>query len=108
MRTLLPALGLLLTATPAAAEPYLALRTGLKCSSCHTNLTGGGNRNAYGGIFAQTQLPLKPGTVVSKNLTDFLLIGWDLRVEASGTFKASTPTRDTPILTKSPVVSALR
>jgi len=91
MRTLLLPLGLLLVTTPAAAEPYLALRTGLKCSSCHTNLTGGGNRNAFGAIFAQTQLPMKTGTVVSKNLTDFLMIGWDLRVEASGTFKESTP-----------------
>lgn len=91
MRTLLLPLGLLVATTPAAAEPYLALRTGLKCSSCHTNLTGGGNRNTYGGIFSQTQLPMKPGTVVSKNVTDFLQIGWDLRVEASGTFKASTP-----------------
>jgi hypothetical protein len=91
MRTLPLSLGLLLAATPAVAEPYLALRTGLKCSSCHTNLTGGGNRNAFGGIFAQTQLPMKAGAVVNRNLTDFLQIGADLRVEASGTFEASTP-----------------
>jgi hypothetical protein len=91
MRTLLLAGGLLLAVTPAAAEPYLALRTGLKCSSCHTNVTGGGNRNAFGGIFAQTQLPMKPGSVVSRSLADFLQIGWDLRVEGSGTFKSSDP-----------------
>jgi hypothetical protein len=91
MRTLLLFGGLLLAVTPAAAEPYLALRTGLKCSSCHTNVTGGGNRNAFGGIYAQTQLPMRPGTVVSKNLTDFLQIGWDLRVEGSGTFESSSP-----------------
>jgi len=83
--------GLVVVAAPAAAEPYLALRTGLKCSSCHTNLTGGGNRNAFGGIYAQTQLPMKPGTVVSRNLTDFLQFGADLRVEGSGTFDESTP-----------------
>jgi len=91
MRTLLLFGGLLLAVTPVAAEPYLALRTGRKCSSCHTNITGGGNRNAFGGIYAQTQLPMRPGTVVSKNLTDFLQIGWDLRVEGSGTFKTSNP-----------------
>lgn len=91
MRTLPLLGGLLLAATPAAAEPYLALRTGLKCSACHTNLTGGGNRNAFGGIFAQTQLPMKPGAVVSRSLTDFLQIGWDLRMEGSGTFKTSNP-----------------
>ena len=83
--------GLLLAAAPAAAEPYLALRTGLKCSSCHTNLTGGGNRNAFGGIYAQTQLPMRPGTVVSRSLAEFLQVGADLRVEASGTFAESTP-----------------
>ena len=91
MRTLLLFGGLLLAVTPAAAEPYLALRTGLKCSSCHTNVSGGGNRNTFGAIYAQTQLPMKPGSVVSKNLTDFLQIGWDLRMEASGTFKTSDP-----------------
>lgn len=91
MRLLLPALILLAAVRPAAAEPYLALRTGLKCSACHTNVTGGGNRTQYGGIYAQTQVPLKPGTVVSKALTDFLQIGWDLRVEASGTVTESTP-----------------
>jgi hypothetical protein len=74
-----------------AAEPYLAVRTGLKCSACHTNVTGGGNRSDFGNIFAQTQLPLRTGTVVSKAVADFLRIGWDLRGEASGTFSRSTP-----------------
>lgn len=91
MRALL-SLGLLaVLAAPAAAEPYLALRTGLKCSACHTNVTGGGNRNAFGGIYAQTQLPMKTGTVVPRTIADFLQVGWDLRVEASGTFGESTP-----------------
>jgi hypothetical protein len=91
MRTLLVVAGLTMAAAPADAEPYLALRTGLKCSACHTNRTGGGNRNTFGAIFAQTQLPWKPGTFVSKNLTNFLQIGWDLRVAGSGTFRSSTP-----------------
>jgi len=83
---------LLMTAAPAVAEPYLSVRTGLKCSQCHTNVTGGGNRTAYGAIFAQTQLPMRPaGAVVSKTLGDFLSVGWDLRLDGSGTFKASTP-----------------
>jgi hypothetical protein len=91
MRIALVLAGLLVVAAPAAAEPYLALRTGLKCSSCHTNGTGGGNRNAFGGIYAQTQLPMRSGTVVSRNLTEFLQFGADLRVEGSGTFDESTP-----------------
>jgi hypothetical protein len=91
MRIALLLPGCLLVAAPAAAEPYLALRTGLKCSSCHTNVTGGGNRNAFGGIYAQTQLPMRPGTVISRSLVEFLQIGADLRVEGSGTFEESTP-----------------
>lgn len=78
--------------TPAVAEPYLSVRTGLKCSQCHTNVTGGGNRTDYGAIFAQTQLPMRPaGAIVRKTLSDFLSIGWDLRLDGSGTFKAATP-----------------
>ncbi len=75
----------------AAREPYLALRTGLKCSACHTNVTGGGNRTRFGNIYAQTALPRQGGTVLSKALTDYLSIGWDLRAEASATFRESTP-----------------
>ncbi|MDH3496850.1 MAG: hypothetical protein OER21_08815 [Gemmatimonadota bacterium] len=82
----------LVVAAPAAAEPYLAVRTGLKCSQCHTNATGGGNRTDFGSIYAQTQLPMRPaGSVVSKALADVLRVGADLRFEAAGTFKASTP-----------------
>lgn len=83
---------LLAAAAPVAAEPYLSVRTGLKCSQCHTNVTGGGNRTAFGAIFAQTQLPMRPGgTVVGKGLTDFLSVGFDVRFQVSGTLSESTP-----------------
>lgn len=66
----------------ALREPYLAVRTGLKCSACHTNVTGGGNRSAFGNIFAQTQLPLTPASaVVRKQVAEFLRVGFDLRGE---------------------------
>lgn len=65
-----------------AHEPYLAVRTGLKCSACHTNVTGGGNRTTFGNVFAQTGLPFAPASsVVRKQVAEFLGVGFDLRGE---------------------------
>ena len=62
-----------------ADEPYLAIRTGLKCSQCHVNRTGGGGRNAFGNVWAQTELPIKTYDVRSRNLADWVAIGFDVR-----------------------------
>lgn len=41
---------------PAAnAEPYIAVKKDLRCSTCHVSPSGGGMRTAYGNIYAQTE-----------------------------------------------------
>jgi hypothetical protein len=80
---------LALAAGCAYAEPYLAVQTGLKCTQCHVNPTGGGLRGVYGDVFAQTALPAKhldTGTDTwTGNVSSFLRLGGDLRTEALAT-----------------------
>ena len=82
----------------AEAEPYLAVQTGFKCGQCHVNPTGGGMRNAFGDVFAQTQLPaqhLDTGEDTwAGNLTKFLSIGGDLRFQGIETQVPHTSSTD--------------
>ena len=73
------------------SEPHLAIRLGLQCSQCHINRTGGGGRNDFGSLFGQTQLPLRTSAVRARTADQWLTVGGDLRVLASGTFRESTP-----------------
>ncbi len=74
-----------------ADEPYLALRTGLKCSQCHVNRSGGGGRNDFGSAWAQTSLPIRTEGFRSRSLNDWVAIGLDLRMLASGAVSKTTP-----------------
>lgn len=74
---------------PASAEPYLAVRTGLKCMSCHVNPTGGGKRNAFGRIYGQTILPTK----ISKDPLGNL---FGDRFDIGGNLRTSLKTIQTP------------
>jgi len=73
----------------AFAEPYLAVRMGLKCQACHVNPTGGGLRSDYGDVFAQTVLPAHPirgdWGLWTGEVTKFLRVGGDFRYDANFT-----------------------
>src|SRR5579885_3483189 len=74
----------MLFACEAHAEPYLAVQTGFKCGQCHVNPTGGGERTAFGNVFAQTQLAarrLGDGDLWTGEINRFLTVGGDLRTQ---------------------------
>jgi len=87
--------GTVVAASPSGSgrlpEPHLAIRTGLQCSQCHVNRTGGGGRNDFGSLFGQAQLPLRVSEVRARSAEQWLSVGGDLRVLASGTFEETTP-----------------
>ncbi len=73
-------------ASPLHAEPYLAVRTGLKCASCHLDPDGGGLRTPFGDAYARNQLAARAiadGSAWTGTVTDRLRAGGDLRADAS-------------------------
>ncbi|HEY2807643.1 MAG TPA: hypothetical protein VGI91_02525 [Steroidobacteraceae bacterium] len=85
----------LLLAGAAQAEPYLAVANGLKCSQCHVNPTGGGERTVFGEAFAQGVLPgrhLDTGADTwTGQINRFIAIGGDLRFDGTLTQTAQQP-----------------
>jgi len=74
----------------AHAEPYFAVRQGLKCVTCHVNPTGGGMRNAFGETWSQTVLPARTLDFGANapwmgEITRYLAVGGNLRADASHT-----------------------
>ena len=63
----------------ASAEPYLAQKYGVKCSACHTNITGGGKRTVFGNSIASALAADKIAPGFSPNLNDNISIGADFR-----------------------------
>lgn len=89
---MLLALGALLigSLSIAHAEPYFAVREGLKCSSCHFNAAGGGMRNVFGNAWAQSALPARriEGTGTDTwtgTVNRFFALGGNLRTNATYT-----------------------
>ena len=71
----------------AVAEPYLAVQSGYKCSSCHVNASGGGLRNDFGLIYAQNVIAANTlgdsATAWSGKLGELVRLGGDLRANGS-------------------------
>ncbi len=68
----------------SVAEPYIAQKSGMKCSACHTNMTGGGKRNVVGGIYANS-LAAEALSGFSANLNDHISTGANIRANWSYT-----------------------
>ncbi len=83
----LPTVGL-----DAESEPYLAIRTGQKCSACHVNRTGGGMRNDFGAVYAGATLPISAEGFQFQNraLNDFIKMGVDFRLRGSALVSGAT------------------
>lgn len=69
------------------AEPYIAVRTGFKCSQCHMNGTGGGMRTPYGTVYSQYKTLIhsaareNASASFDPNLNPAISIGGNFRVE---------------------------
>jgi len=77
---------LILAATHADAEPYLAVREGLPCAQCHVDPAGGGLRTAFGNAYAQTQFAARrenPARLWTGMVGTMLQLGGNLRGSAS-------------------------
>ena len=84
------------------AEPYIAVREGLKCSACHSNVTGGGKRTPMGAGYGVIDLPWKPADLQSQKIPhyfslidDLLSIGSDFRAFNRSTFSDGGPETNT-------------
>lgn len=86
---------LLLWAAPAFAEPYLAVREGMKCSACHTNMNGGGKRTDLVITHAREVLHYpnffgtfsNPSQFFNGEINQYAAIGADMRVSNRAVFE---------------------
>ncbi|MCZ6853164.1 MAG: porin [Gammaproteobacteria bacterium] len=67
------------------AEPYLAIKSGHSCATCHVNPTGGGQRTVFGDSYAQEQLvanPSETGSSWTGTIIERFRIGGNARTGA--------------------------
>ena len=84
---------LLLPAGNALAEPYLAVFKGMQCSNCHSHPSGGGKRNVYGNVFAQSELPARRAGSEAAELWTGEVLKW---LSVGGNLRADYQYTDTP------------
>lgn len=79
----------------AHAEPYFAVREGLRCSACHVNMNGGGARTDLVSVHANELLhipkwfaPLsRPAQYFNGDINEYLGLGTDLRADYRAIFQ---------------------
>jgi hypothetical protein len=94
-RLFLGAACVLLFAAPALAEPYFAVREGLRCSACHVNMNGGGKRTALVSTHARELLhyPLflgdlaNPREFFAGDINQYVGLGANLRTNYTAVFQ---------------------
>lgn len=80
-------------ASQAAAEPYLAVREGYKCSACHVNMSGGGMRTSFVSAHAREILHYpdwwaqltKPADAFTGDVNQYVGLGSDIRTSLTFT-----------------------
>jgi hypothetical protein len=83
------AISLILGFANLMAEPYIAVRTGFKCSQCHVNQTGGGKRTDFGAVYSQYKLLMGSAQSVAEaysfnpKLNKSVSLGANFRIEQS-------------------------
>jgi len=85
----------LLLAAPALAEPYFAVREGMKCGACHVNMNGGGMRTDLVSTHARDILHYpnffgalsNPPEFFTGEINKYLAVGADLRASETATFQ---------------------
>lgn len=76
-------------AASAFAEPYMAVRTGFKCSQCHLNQTGGAGRTEYGTAYSQYKLVMSQTQSMVKNSRENGLTSFDPKLNDAVTIGAN-------------------
>jgi hypothetical protein len=107
-------LALLLAAPAARGEPYLAVQSGYKCMTCHTNPSGGGKRTAFGLAYASGTLsrtrwsPVGGDEPWTGDVSRWLAVGADLRASYQQEEAPEQPDRAEFDLSRATIYAELR